>query len=116
MGHFLLSFIYPSPKTMSFVVSKAPQSFSENEKLNLNHREVEDNQVLTNPISNQLHLKPAVHAMEKDVILKRIRHHKSVNKVKKAFQALAASSLDQENMASAYQQKWLDAHDAFSSP
>lgn len=98
------------------MVSKAQQSFSENEKLNLNHSEVEDNQVLTSPVSSQLHLKPSAHAMDRDVILKRIRHHKTVNKVKKTLQALAASSLDQENMASAYQQKWQDPQDAFSSP
>ncbi|KAF9682332.1 hypothetical protein SADUNF_Sadunf05G0098100 [Salix dunnii] len=101
---------------MSFMVSKPQQSFSENEKLNLNHPEVEDSRVLTGPVSSQLHLKPSVHAMDKDVILKRIRHRKTVNKVKKTLQALAASSLDQENMASAYQQKWLDPQDAFSSP
>ncbi|KAJ6304910.1 hypothetical protein OIU78_020457 [Salix suchowensis] len=102
---------------MSFMVSQAQQSFSENEKVNLNHPEVEDNQVLsTSPVSSQLHLKPSAHAMDRDVILKRIRHHKTVNKVKKTLQALAASSLDQENMASAYQQKWQDPQDAFSSP
>ncbi|KAG5245641.1 hypothetical protein IMY05_005G0106300 [Salix suchowensis] len=122
MGHYFLITLlhlslHPSPKTMSFMVSQAQQSFSENEKVNLNHPEVEDNQVLsTSPVSSQLHLKPSAHAMDRDVILKRIRHHKTVNKVKKALQALAASSLDQENMASAYQQKWQDPQDAFSSP
>ncbi|KAJ6353142.1 hypothetical protein OIU76_002199 [Salix suchowensis] len=90
MGHYFLITLlhlslHPSPKTMSFMVSQAQQSFSENEKVNLNHPEVEDNQVLsTSPVSSQLHLKPSAHAMDRDVILKRIRHHKTVNKVKKS--------------------------------
>ncbi|CAK7339470.1 unnamed protein product [Dovyalis caffra] len=101
---------------MAFMISKAQQSFSETEKLKLNHPGVEDNQALTSTISSQLHLKPSVHSMDKDVILKRIRHHKTANKVKNAFRALATSGLGQENMVLANQRKWLDPDDMFSSP
>jgi hypothetical protein len=102
---------------MAFMISKAQQSISETEKSNQNHPEVEDKQALTCPVSSQLHLKPSVHSMDKDVILKRIRHHKRTNKVKNAIQALATfrGSLDQENMVLADQRKWLDPDDAFSS-
>lgn len=102
---------------MAFMISKAQQCISETEKSNQNHPEVEDKQALACPVSSQLHLKPSVHSMDKDVILKRIRHHKRTNKVKNAIQALATftGSLDQENMVSADQRKWLDPDDAFSS-
>ncbi|KAJ6366971.1 hypothetical protein OIU77_003369 [Salix suchowensis] len=77
--------LFPSPKTMASKISKSQQSFSETEKSNQNHPEVEDEQAPACPISSQLHLKPSVHSMDRDVILKRIRHHKRSNKVKNAF-------------------------------
>ncbi|KAF9678406.1 hypothetical protein SADUNF_Sadunf07G0031700 [Salix dunnii] len=95
------------PKSMASKISKSQQSFSETEKSNQNHPEVEDEQALACPISSQLHLKPSVHSMDKDVILKRIRHRKRSNKVKNAFQTLATFTSSQR--------KWLDPDDAFSS-
>lgn len=98
---------------MAFRISKAQQpSFSVSEKLvDTNHQEYEDTKALgASPISSQLYLKPSAQAMDKDVILKRIRHHKTLNKVRNTIQALVGSRLEQE------QQKWLDPDDIFSSP
>ena len=101
---------------MAFMLSKADQSFSDDEKLNsFNNPEDKDTQTSVNPvmISSQLHLKSSsTRALEKDRILRRIRHHRSVNKVKNAFQAMVSGSSDQ----AAYQKRWLDPEDAFSSP
>lgn len=95
---------------MAFMIPNAHQSFSEAEKLNLNHPDDKDTQ-----ISRQLYLKSSSaqassKTLDKDVILKRIRHRKNLNKVRNAFHALERS------LVSANQQKWLDPDDAFSSP
>ncbi|OAY35360.1 uncharacterized protein LOC110628717 [Manihot esculenta] len=95
---------------MAFVISQSQQSLTGDDT---------ENQTQIGPVSTQLHLKsssqPCSKALEKEVILRRLRHHKSLNKVRNAFQALA-SSCEREAMVSANQQMWLDPEDAFSCP
>ncbi|KDP31842.1 hypothetical protein JCGZ_12303 [Jatropha curcas] len=95
---------------MAFVIPQTQQSLSSSED--------SDNQTqLLGPISKQLYIKStsssssssSSKALDKEVILKRIRHHRSLNKVKNAFQSFMSSS-DSEH------KRWLDPEDAFSSP
>ncbi|GMN29818.1 hypothetical protein TIFTF001_002572 [Ficus carica] len=90
---------------MAFVVSEAPQSLSESEadrKATLKD----------SPITSQLYLKSSSSkALNKEVVLRRIRHHKCLNKVRSAFQGLLTTSHEEDA-----HQKWLDQNDNFSSP
>ncbi|GLT68064.1 hypothetical protein SLA2020_403260 [Shorea laevis] len=92
---------------MAFMVSKVQTSFSESE--------AEKDSETVGPISSELHLKPSPHALDKQAVLRRIRHHKSFNKLRGAFQALVSGS-GQTNIASIKDQEWLNQDDAFSSP
>lgn len=71
-------------------------------------------------ISSQLQLKSSLspkassQTLDKQVVLQRIRHHKSIYRIKSAFEALRHSSED--NTDSAYEQKWLQQDDVFTSP
>jgi hypothetical protein len=98
---------------MAFRASQVQISVSEAEKASLDHAEERDSESLgpVSPISSQLHLKPSPQALDKEAVLRRIRHHKSLNKVRGAFQALVSVS-----GASIQDQKWLNQDDAFSSP
>ncbi|KAJ9170784.1 hypothetical protein P3X46_018863 [Hevea brasiliensis] len=97
---------------MAFVISQSQQSLTTEDKENLSQ---------LGPISTQIQLKSSssqassCKALDKEVILKRLRHHKSLNKVRNVFQALVSSS-EHGNMISESQQRWLDPDDAFSSP
>ncbi|KAJ4843710.1 hypothetical protein Tsubulata_024556 [Turnera subulata] len=101
---------------MAFMISKTHhQSFSsEAEKLRLNHPEEEaDTQPVSTPISRELHLLKSSSnskALDKQVILRRIRHRKSLNKVRNAFQELVMKG------SAPNQQNWMDPDDSFSSP
>lgn len=101
-------------REMAFMISKAENSFSNSDKASLNHSEEKDN------ITRQLYLRSSstsrdssssttTEVLDRKVVLKRIRHHKSLNKVKSAFQALVSSSESGQ-----HEHRWLD--DAFSSP
>ncbi|KAJ0039817.1 hypothetical protein Pint_28168 [Pistacia integerrima] len=99
------------------MASKAETSFSDDSgKTNLKHSEEQDH------ITRQLCLKssPTKHdsseALDKQLVLKRIRHHKCLSKVRSAVQALVSNGSEQANTVSVHQQKWLDHDDVFSSP
>ncbi|KAF2283653.1 hypothetical protein GH714_013279 [Hevea brasiliensis] len=83
---------------MAFVISQSQQSLTAEDK---------ENHTQLGPVSTQLHLKssskPSSRALDKEVILRRLRHHKSMNKVRNALQALASSS-EREDMVSTNQQ------------
>ncbi|EXB37238.1 hypothetical protein L484_020297 [Morus notabilis] len=98
---------------MAFVISEAQQSFSHSEA-----EKVTQQDDRPSPITSQLYLKSSSSSsssskanLNKDVVLRRIRHHKCLNKVRSAFQGLLVSSDSEEA-----QQKWLDQNDSFSSP
>lgn len=105
-----------SPQEMAYIFSENRPTFSEAEKVN----HLRDEHETTNTVTSQLHLKSPAQTSEtldKDVVLRRIRHHKCVNKVRSAFQALVSSaSPGQADRVSAYEQKWLEQDDAFSAP
>nr|DAD46885.1 TPA_asm: hypothetical protein HUJ06_016822 [Nelumbo nucifera] len=67
---------------MDFIVSsKTHPTFSESEKIDYSgDREDPETQ---NPITSRLYLKPshASETLDKDDVLRRIRHHKRVNKI-----------------------------------
>ncbi|KAF5738187.1 hypothetical protein HS088_TW13G01083 [Tripterygium wilfordii] len=89
---------------MAFVFSETPAS--------LNHSENTHKEALS-PVTTQLHLKSSTQsssheALDKEVILRRIRHRRSLNKVRTALQNLVGGS-EQAN-------KWVDCEDVFSKP
>ncbi|EEF40060.1 conserved hypothetical protein [Ricinus communis] len=103
---------------MAFMISQSQQSLSSEDKEN-------QTQVELGPISTQLHLisssssssshsSSSSKALDKEVILRRIRHHKSLNKLRNVFQALAGSS-EHVNFVSD-NSAGLDLQDVFSCP
>lgn len=101
------------------MLSEVRPSFSETEKVRLKNAEERYNETVSH-VSSQLYLKSSAaqassKALDKEAVLRRIRHHKSLNKVRGAFQALVSSS-GQANAAASEEQNWLDKDDAFSSP
>ncbi|CBI19614.3 unnamed protein product, partial [Vitis vinifera] len=68
---------------MSFLVSKPQPSSSDSEKIT-NSDDREDSDTLLT-VTSYLHLKPAQSSqtLDKDLVLRRIRHRKRVNKEKK---------------------------------
>lgn len=64
-------------------------------------------------ITTQLYLKPSSNssskALDKDVVLRRIRHHKNLNKFRSAFQAFF-------NNSEQVHEELLKQNDVFSSP
>ncbi|KAG5061142.1 hypothetical protein AAZX31_01G169100 [Glycine max] len=71
-------------------------------------------------VSSQLQLKSSLSSkassqtLNKQQVLNRIRHRKSLNRIRGAFEDLLGSS--KGNTASAQDQIWLQQDDAFSSP
>lgn len=93
---------------MAFIISRA-DSGTEKVNVSLDHQEDKKSEILS--ISSELHVKSSSHqTLNKEVVLQRIRHRKSLNKIKSAFQGLRGCS------ASAQEQKWLQQDDVFSSP
>ncbi len=92
-------------KKMAFMISKVQA-----EKVNLNHSGEKDSEL--SPVSSQLYLKSSTQAssktLDKEAVLRRIRHHKNLNKVRGALQALISNSVQE--------QKWMDPDDVFSAP
>ncbi|XP_061374442.1 uncharacterized protein LOC133316681 [Gastrolobium bilobum] len=101
---------------MAFMISRAE---SETEMGSLDHLEDKDSATV-GAISSQLHLKSSLSSkdssqtLNKQVVLQRIRHRKSLNKIKSALEVLLGSS--EGNTVSTQEQKWLQQDDAFSAP
>lgn len=100
------------------MISKSKSSFSEPPKLNLSENARNESETIK-PVTSQLYLKSSSAAarhgsetLDKNVVLRRIRHHKSMNKVRNAFQALLAA----DDTVADNEQKWLQLGDTFSSP
>ncbi|KAL6220491.1 hypothetical protein ACLB2K_008247 [Fragaria x ananassa] len=110
---------------MAFIISKARQqpSFpSESDLQKQNRTKDGDDQVVqSDTITSQLYLRSsnseAAAALDRDMVLRRIRHHKNLRKVKTAFQALMGSSeLQAKTSSPSGISSWLDQEDSFSSP
>ncbi|TKY70523.1 hypothetical protein E2542_SST06813 [Spatholobus suberectus] len=103
---------------MAFIISRAE---SEADKSSLNHVEDKDSATV-DAISSQLQLKSSSssskassQSLNKQEVLHRIRHRKSLNRIKGAFQGLLGSS--KGNTTSAQEEQiWLQQDDAFSAP
>ena len=84
------------------------------------HTKDGDDQVNMDSITSQLYLKSssnskAAAALDRDLVLRRIRHHKNLRKVKTAFQNLMGSSeLKATTSDTTGMTSWLDQD--FSSP
>ncbi|KAM0970582.1 hypothetical protein ACFX13_018888 [Malus domestica] len=112
---------------MAFIISKAqqqqPSSFSEatSGKIKDGHEVSPESQ---SSITSHVYLKsPAAASLDRDVVLRRIRHHKHLSKVKSAFQAFMGSSSSPEPATSPmtptsniHHETWLHQEDSFSSP
>lgn len=92
---------------MAFVISKAPES--EFEKPILHGDEASASGRDNGVVSSQLLLKSAGN-FDRDVVLRRIRHYKRLNKVKKTFEALVAGGSESA------ERRMLQHFDVFSSP
>ncbi|KAL9229525.1 hypothetical protein vseg_004983 [Gypsophila vaccaria] len=65
------------------------------------------------PVSTQLRLVSSK-SLDKEVVLRKIRHRKCMNKVKNTFSTLM--SLNNSAPNNAQEQKWVELGDAFSCP
>lgn len=111
---------------MAFIICKARQqpSFSSESDLQKQNRtkDGDDQVVQSDTITSQLYLRSssnseAAAALDRDMVLRRIRHHKNLRKVKTAFQALMGSSeLQAKTSSPSGISSWLDQEDSFSSP
>ncbi|OMO56803.1 hypothetical protein CCACVL1_26267 [Corchorus capsularis] len=104
---------------MDFMISRVQPSFSggADQKVmdvNVNNQEEKDTTQTPNSVTSQLQIKSSAvrsspESLDKEVVLRRIRHHKCKNKVKSAFQALVGGSAQG-------QEKWMELGDAFTCP
>ncbi|GAA0151021.1 hypothetical protein LIER_09832 [Lithospermum erythrorhizon] len=99
---------------MAFIIPNKEHtpSFEEAKKVvNLPDQLYQTNEAKNDVICSQLYLKSS-ESLDRDVVLRRIRHHKTMNKFKGTFEALKGTS----TTTSAFEQKWLELCDSFSSP
>ncbi|CAA2981303.1 Hypothetical predicted protein [Olea europaea subsp. europaea] len=97
---------------MAFMISKNQPSFSESEKV------TEEAETLDS-VTTQLFLKSSssrrsAQRLDKDVVVRRLRFHKTLNRVKNTFQAIRAPQ--DGGTVSDYNEKWLEQGDNFSFP
>ncbi|XP_022741687.1 uncharacterized protein LOC111293178 [Durio zibethinus] len=99
---------------MDFMIPKAqPYVLGVDQKLMSAKNPEEKDAQTTNSVTSQLQIKSSARsspeALDKEVVLRRIRHHKCKNKVKSVFQALVGGS-------GQAQEKWMELGDAFTCP
>lgn len=107
---------------MAFTVSRSESALTaEREKgstIDHHNRDKGDNNkdslTVNDGISSQLQLKSFSQTMDKHVVLRRIKKHKSYNKAKSAFETLLGTLKTEANTAQEH--KWLQHDDTFSSP
>lgn len=98
------------------MMSKTQQaSISEpNHNLNLSHSGGETESA-NNSVTSQLYLKTS-ETLDREIVLRRIRHHKTMNKVRNSLQSLFRSSQPHTPVSDYYEHKWLEQGDTFCSP
>ncbi|CAJ1929835.1 unnamed protein product [Sphenostylis stenocarpa] len=94
---------------MASVVSRAG---SEDDKSGLKHLKDKDSDPI-HSVSSQLRLKSS-QTLNKQEVLHRIRHRKSLNRIKGALESLLSSS--EGNSATSPDHIWLQQYDVFSAP
>lgn len=86
-----------------------------NNNVNNNPEDQKESQTTTNPVTSQLQIMKSSawsmspEALDKQVVLRRIRHRRCKNKVESVFQALVGSS-------GQAQERWMELGDAFTCP
>ncbi|KAH7849339.1 hypothetical protein Vadar_016515 [Vaccinium darrowii] len=102
----------------SLVVSKNNPTSSDLTDQNINENNPEDKEETEKPnlVTTHLYLKPphSTESHEKEVVLRRIRQRKRMNKAQTAVKALLTSLASKHNKASVHHKKWVD--DAFAAP
>ncbi|KAE8699980.1 putative Vacuolar protein sorting-associated protein 13C [Hibiscus syriacus] len=96
---------------MEFLAPKAQPYFSvTDEKMNKKAEEHgETNKVVTSQLQIRSSARSSRAALEKEVVLRRIRNHKCKNRVRSAFQALVGGDVQAQD-------KWMELGDAFTCP
>lgn len=90
---------------MSFAISK--------EKIPSDHQDSVEAESGSRVISSQLYLKSSSHEnLDKNVVLRRLRYHKCLLKVRGNLKTL----LDSYSTRDYYEHKWLEQGDVFCSP
>lgn len=97
---------------MAFMISKTQQA-----KISEVPRSGEEIQTesANNPVTSQLHLKTS-ESLDREIVLRRIRQHKTMNKVRNSLQSLFRSSQSHTPVSDYDEHKWLELGDTFSSP
>ncbi|KAK9948749.1 hypothetical protein M0R45_004313 [Rubus argutus] len=112
---------------MAFVISKAhhqpsfsPESDLQNQN-NSKDGEAQAQHHQSVSVTSHLYLKSSSNskaaALDRDLVLRRIRHHKDMRKVKSAFQALMgnrSSSSELQATSTTDMASWLDQENSFS--
>ncbi|KAF9608877.1 hypothetical protein IFM89_011915 [Coptis chinensis] len=98
---------------MAFTLSSKTNHSEKQNKINNNSVDQEEEPEIQPTITRHLYLKPthSTETLEKDAVLRRIRHCKRVNKVQNALQAMFGSPF---SGGSTVDKTWLE--DAFSAP
>ncbi|MCD7448864.1 hypothetical protein HAX54_046958 [Datura stramonium] len=101
---------------MAFMISKEQRpSFSEPQKVSFSRNDDDQDSHETESgstvISSQLYLKSSHQNLDKNVVLKRLRHHKYLQKVRGNLKTLLDSYSTRD-----YEHKWLEQGDVFCSP
>ncbi|GFP80968.1 hypothetical protein PHJA_000240100 [Phtheirospermum japonicum] len=91
---------------MAFMISKNQPSFCDEDE-----RTSKDG---PGSVTSHLFLKSSAQSLDKNVVLRRIRYHKTMSKVKHSFEALLAPR--PANIDELYEEKWLQQGDNFTSP
>ncbi|KAL0377794.1 UNVERIFIED_CONTAM: hypothetical protein Sradi_3084900 [Sesamum radiatum] len=97
---------------MAFMISKNQPSSPE-KMISFSHNDG-STEPLPGSVSTQLFLKSSAQSLDKEVVLRRLRHHKTINRVKNAFQAMLAPQPPAAEEL--YEEKWLQHGDTFTSP
>lgn len=102
---------------MAFLISKVENTTlpnSDDQKMKLNTTEENGNFNQT-PVSTELYLRSpsSSKSLEKEAVLRRIRHHKYISKIKGTLEVLVRSS---STTAQGNEQMWVDQYDGFSTP
>uniref|UniRef100_A0A2N9G0R5 Uncharacterized protein n=1 Tax=Fagus sylvatica TaxID=28930 RepID=A0A2N9G0R5_FAGSY len=104
---------------MFSIVSKLQPTVVDANAENMNIIAVDEEQEVPetqNPVTSHLYIKPthSTQPLDKEVVLRRIRQRKRVNKVKATFQALVSSPFSAKpDKVSVHKKKWAD--DAFAA-
>ncbi|KAM3363587.1 hypothetical protein P3S68_018441 [Capsicum galapagoense] len=90
---------------MAFAISK------ESQKVSLSHNDHHERESGSAVISSQLYLKSSHQNLDKNVVLRRLRQHKCLQKVRANLKAALDSYSTMD-----HQHKWLEQGDVFCAP